>query len=94
MYNVFYENLKDLAAVNAVASNQARNFFQQASRAILADSAKLSKERKKYNFKAHLRILVSNLGGDLTNLTCAGKSVTNNDTIKGERFMYLNALFY
>ena len=77
--------MKDLAGLAALASNQARNFYQQASRAILADSAKQSKGGKKGNFKDPVKILVNNLGGDSANLTCGGKSISNNDTAKGDK---------
>ena len=77
-------DLKDLANLAALASNQARNFYQQAARALVADSGKKSKEDKKGSFNEPVKILVNNLGGDSANLTCSGKSISSNDTVKGD----------
>ncbi|XP_023342540.1 putative GPI-anchored protein pfl2 [Eurytemora carolleeae] len=74
--------VKDLATLAGLAANQARNYFQIAARALTADSAKKSKEEKKSVFKDPFSTLVSNLGGDSTNLTCGGKSSTDNTTVE------------
>jgi len=65
-----------------VASNQARNFFQQANRILANNDIKTSKSGKKGNFKDPVKILINNLGGDPANLTCSEKAIIN-DTAKG-----------
>lgn len=64
-----------------MASNQARNFFQQANRIIANNDIKTSKGGKKGSFKDPVKILINNLGGDPANLTCGGKAIRN-DTAK------------
>ncbi|XP_023324185.1 uncharacterized protein LOC111698160 [Eurytemora carolleeae] len=73
--------VKDLATLASVASNQARNFFQQANRILANNDIKTSKSGKKGNFKDPVKILINNLGGDPANLTCSGKAISN-DTAK------------
>jgi len=71
-----------LATLASVASNQARNFFQQANRILANNDIITSKNGKKGNFKDPVKILINNLGGDPANLTCSGKAISN-DTAKG-----------
>ena len=52
----------------------------------------VSKAGKKTNFKEPLNILISSLGGDTSNLTCAGSSVENDAVsgMAGQNSTYLN----
>ena len=74
-----------------MASNQARNFFQQANRIIANNDIKTSKGGKKGSFKDPVKILINNLGGDPANLTCGGKAISN-DTAKGDFVLFFKPI--
>ncbi|XP_023326707.1 uncharacterized protein LOC111700118 [Eurytemora carolleeae] len=67
----------DLAELSGIFGNQARNFYQIAGRALSANSIIESKNGKKTNFKDSYAILLSSVGGNPKNVTCAGTTVKN-----------------
>lgn len=64
----------DLANLSGVFGNQARNVFRQASRTATFSNQKNSKKGKKDDFNSPAAIVLSAVGGDASNPTCAGAS--------------------
>jgi len=72
-----------LAKLGGIFGNQARNFFRQASRALIKAKQKSSKGKKKDDFEVAYVLVLKAAGGDPENPKCKGAATSGNDSIKG-----------